>query len=155
MHTCARGESLTAPRPRSAVALIHRLVEASGTRPLPELLHYSLDCLVDELDARAAFIGRIEDRTLEVVDAVCAEPPEIVRGTSMSLEDTLLGAEGTASVTNVRDAIKHEAFKDLPMRERFQVRGYLGVPLGASAERPWGTLAILARGPRVFGRMKP
>ena len=132
------------------MALIHRLIEANRTRPVPEMLHYALDCLVDELDARAALIGRIEDRTLEVVDAVCAEPPEIERGTTLPLEETLLAAEGPARVMNLRDASGDDAFKALPMQERFQVRGYLGVPIGASPERPWGTLAILARGPRVF-----
>ena len=108
------------------MSLIHRLIEANRTRPVPEVLHYALDCLVDELDARAAFIGRIEDRTVEVVDAVCAEPPEIVRGDSMPLDDTFLVADGALDrVTNLRDASRHEAYVALPMRDRFQVRGYL------------------------------
>jgi signal transduction histidine kinase len=141
---------LSAPSRRSVVSLIHRLIEANRTRPVPEMLHYALDCLVDELEARAAFIGRIEDRTVEVVDAVCAGPPEIVRGDSMPLDAFLVADGALDRVTNLRDASRHEAYVALPMRDRFQVRGYLGVPIGGPPAQPWGTLAILARGPRVF-----
>jgi signal transduction histidine kinase len=137
------------------LALIHRLIEANRTRPVPEMLHYALDCLVDELDARAAFVARVEDATLEIVDAVCTEPPEIARGTSLALEETFQGREvpADAGVTNLRDASRHQAFKDLPMQQRFQVQGYLGVPIGSPRpEQAWGTLAVLAKGPRVFGQ---
>ena len=143
---------MTAPSRRSVVALIHRLVEANQLRPVPEILHQALDCLVDELDARAAFIGRIEDRTFTVVDAICAEPPEVARGTALPLDDTFLAVEGALTgVTNLRDASKREPFAGLPMQQEFQIRGYLGVPIGTGRPQPWGTLAVLGKGPRLFG----
>ncbi|HYM49363.1 MAG TPA: GAF domain-containing sensor histidine kinase [Candidatus Limnocylindrales bacterium] len=142
---------MTVSRQRSSVALIRRLLEANEGRPLPELLYDALDCLVKEFDARTALIARIEDHTLEVVEAVSRDASDLTRGLSLPLEEAFNPVDAAADgIVNVRDASKAAPFAGLPMQARYQIQGYLGVPVGSATGRAWGTLAVIAKGPRSF-----
>jgi signal transduction histidine kinase len=133
----------------SSITLLRRMVVANQNRPLPELIHRSLQCLVDSLEVRAAFLGRTEDGYLEVVDAVSASPPEIKKGTRFPLTDTIAG-EDAAVVINIRDASKNDSYTELPMRQEWGIASYLGVPLHSQGNALFGTLAVVGKGPRLF-----
>ena len=135
---------------QSPLGLVRRMVLPHLSRPLPEVIHRSLECLVEALDARAAFVGRIDDGGLEIVDAVSAAGPAIETGLRMPLEDTFTGATEDGLPVNLRDASKRELFKDLPMRHRLHVSSYLGVPISMADGTPYGTLAVLGKGARIF-----
>jgi signal transduction histidine kinase len=120
------------------------------SRPLPEVIHRSLECLVEALDVRASFVGRIDDGALEIVDAISADGPAIEIGLRMPLDDTFTGYGEDGLPVNVRDAAKREPFKDLGMRHLLRVTSYLGVPVSLADGTPYGTLAVLGKGARAF-----
>jgi signal transduction histidine kinase len=125
------------------------MVVANQNRPLPELVRRSLQCLVDALNVRSAFLGRIEDGYLEVVDAVSTAGPDIKKGTRFRLEETPAG-EDTGVVINVRDATKEDMYKDLPMRGEWDIVSYLGVPVHSRQNALFGTLGVIGKTPRVY-----
>ncbi len=135
----------------SSLSLLRRIVVANLARPLPEIVRQSLDFLLGSLHARAALLARIDGDTLEVVDAATTSPPAIERGTRIPLEDSFAGDGDTKDgVVRVRDTTRSEAFRRLPMRRRFGIDSYLGVPVRSPAGRVIGTLAVVGKGPRLF-----
>ncbi len=138
------------PDRQPPLGLVRRMLLPHLSRPLPEVIHRSLECLVEALDVRAAFVGRIDDGALEIVDALSTAGPVIETGLRMPLEDTFAGATDDGLPVNLRDAARREPFKDLPMRHRLQVSSYLGVPVSMTDGTPYGTLAVLGKGARIF-----
>jgi signal transduction histidine kinase len=140
------------PDPQSPLSVVRRLVVANLDRPLPDLLDHALSCLVQALDARAAFVGKIEDDSLEILAAIVESGPGIERGLRLPLESTFASAEEEeeANVLSVRDAGKRQPFKGLPMRSQFGVVSYLGTSWRSKNGDLAGTLAVLGKGPRDF-----
>ncbi len=132
------------------LGFVRRMVLAHLSRPFPEVIRHALECLVEALDARAAFLGRVDDGSLEIVDAVYTTPPGIERGLRMPLEDTFTSATDDGVPVNLRDASRREPFKSLPMRHRLHVTSYVGVNIHATDGSLYGTLAVLGKGARVF-----
>ena len=138
------------PDRQSHLSHVRRMLLPHLSRPLPELIQRSLECLVEALGVRAAFVARIDDGALEMVDAVSAEGPTIEIGLRMPLDDTFTGVGEDGAPVNVRDAAKREPFRDLPMRHLMHVTSYLGVPITVADRTPYGTLAVLGKGARIF-----
>lgn len=138
--------------PQPPLSLIRREVVGHLDRPVAELIDRALGCLMQAFDARVAFLARIEDHTLEIMDARVESGPPVERGLRMPLEDTFLTVDeaGVDGVVNVRDAAKKLPFKSLPMRHRFGIVSYLGVPIRGADGNLTGTIAVLGKGPRVF-----
>lgn len=138
--------------PQPPLSLIRREVLGHLNRPVAELIDRTLGCLIEVFDARAAFVGKIEDHALEIVDARVESGPPIEHGLRLPLEDTFLVTDDTADegVVNVRDAAKKTPYKTLAMRHRLAVSSYLGAPIYAADGALTGTVAILGKGPRVF-----
>ena len=138
--------------PQPPLSLVRRDEVGNLHRPISELIEHTLGCLMEAFDARAAFLAKVEDHTLEVVDARADGAPPIERGLRMALEDSFLGLDdGTENgVVNVRDAAKKAPFKSLPMRQRFGIASYLGAPIYGADGALTGTIAVLGKGPRVF-----
>src|SRR5947209_19729369 len=107
------------PDRQSPLSLVRHLVVANLDKPLPEVIDRALDCLVEALDGRAAFLGKIDDETLEIMAAVVESGPAIEPGLRLPLESTFASVEEEAEggVLNVRDAGKRQPFKSLEMRE--------------------------------------
>src|SRR5207245_1246325 len=97
--TPSRARARTAPR--SVSDLVRRMLLPHLSRPLPELIQRSLECLVEALRVRAAFVARIDDGALEMVDAVSAEGPTIEIGLRIPLDDTFAGAGEDGAPVNV------------------------------------------------------
>jgi signal transduction histidine kinase len=127
-------------------------VVANLDRPLPDLVDHALMCLVQALDGRAAFLGTVDDDSLEIMSAVVESGPAIERGLRLPLESTFANADDEADgdVLNVADAGKRQPFKRLEMRSRFGVVSYLGTSWRHKSGDLAGTLAVLGKGPRVF-----
>ena len=138
--------------PQPPLSLIRRELVGHLDRPVGELIDRALACLLQGLDARAAFLGKIEDHTLEVIAAQVDGGPTIDPGLRMPLEDTFLAVDdqGEDGVVNVRDASKKMPFKSLAMRHRFGIVSYLGAPLRGADGSLSGTIAVLGKAPRVF-----
>jgi signal transduction histidine kinase len=121
-------------------------------RPVAELIDRALDCLMQAFDARAAFLARIEDHTLEVIDARVDDGPLVERGLRMPLEDTFVTVDEADEdgIVNVRDAARKLPFKSLPMRHRFGIVSYLGAPIRGADGALTATIAVLGKGPRIF-----
>jgi signal transduction histidine kinase len=132
--------------------LVRRLVVANLNRPAPEVIDAALACLVQALDARAAFLGMIDAEALEIIAAVVESGPAIEPGTRLPLEDTFGAAEeeSDGGLINVPDAAKRQPFKRLAMRQQLGVVSYLGAPLHDRSGKVNGTLAVLGKGARVF-----
>jgi signal transduction histidine kinase len=142
---------MTTDRRPSSLALIRRLVDSDRDRPFPEMMHDALESLAEGLDLRAAFVARVEEGVHEIADAVWTMPPPLARGSAMALQHTFMGAvDPPGGVINVRDASKSDPFRRLPMQRDYQVTSYLGVPIHSGSDTPWGTLAVLGKGPRIF-----
>jgi signal transduction histidine kinase len=132
--------------------MIRRLVVANLGRPLPDLIDHALSCLVQALDVRAAFLGRVDDDTLEIMGAIVESGPAIERGVRLPLESTFTSAEDEAEgeVLNVRDAGRRQPFKSLEMRAKFGIVSYLGTSWRRNTGDLAGTLAVLGKGARDF-----
>jgi signal transduction histidine kinase len=132
--------------------VVRRLVVANLDRPLPDLIDHALSCLVQTLDSRAAFLGKIDDDTLEIIGAVVESGPGIERGLRLPMEVTFASAEDEVEgdVLSIRDAGKRQPFKSLPMRAQFGIVSYLGTSWRGTTGDLAGTLAVLGKGARVF-----
>jgi len=136
------------------LSLVRRLVAVNLARPIPELIDQALTCLVQALDARAAFYARIDDHTFEIIAAHVQSGAPIERGLRMALEDTFAAVdeEMEGGVLNIRDASKRQPFKRLAMRQRLGIVSYLGTSFPAQGEVT-GTLGVLGKGARIFDEM--
>jgi len=140
------------PDRQSPLTVVRRLVVANLDRPLPDLIDHALSCLVQALDGRAAFLGTIDDDTVEIIGSVVESGPGIERGLRLPLESTFASAEDEAEddLLNIRDASKRQPFKSLEMRATFGVVSYLGTSWRRKSGDLAGTLAVLGKGARVF-----
>jgi signal transduction histidine kinase len=140
------------PDRQPPLSLVRRLVVANLDKPLVELLDQALACLVQALDGRAAFYGKVDDHTLEIVAARVESGPPIEPGFRMPVEETFAGVEDDAGggLTNIRDAAKSQPYKSLPMRQQLRISSYLGAPLRGAQGEVAGTLAVLGKGARIF-----
>jgi len=140
------------PDRQSPLSVVRRLVVANLDRPLPDLIDHALSCLVQALDARAAFLGTIDDDTVEIIGSVVESGPGIERGLRFPLESTFASVEDEAEddLLNIRDASKRQPFKSLEMRATFGVVSYLGTSWRRKSGDLAGTLAVLGKGARVF-----
>ena len=134
------------------LSLVRHLVVDGLAKPQFELIDSALTCLVEGLDARAAFYATIDDNTLEILAAQVKSGPAIEPGFRMPLEGTFAAAEGESEggISNIRDASKSQPHKGLPMRQQLGIVSYLGVSLRTTTGDPFGTLAVLGKGPRTF-----
>src|ERR1700730_14520323 len=108
------GAPFMSPDPQSPLSVVRRLVVANLARPLPDLVDHALACLVEALDGRAAFLGKIDDDTLEIMAAIVESGPGIERGLRLPLEYTFASLEDEGEgVLSVRDAAKRQPFKSL------------------------------------------
>jgi signal transduction histidine kinase len=140
------------PDRQSPLSVVRLLVVANLDRPLPDLIDHALSCLVQALDGRAAFLGKIDDDTLEIMGSVVESGPGIERGLQLPLESTFASAEDEAEgdLLNIRDASKRQPFKRLEMRAKFGIVSYLGTSWRRANGDLAGTLAVLGKGARVF-----
>jgi signal transduction histidine kinase len=140
------------PDRQSPLSVVRRLVVANLDRPLADLIDHALSCLVQALDGRAAFLGTIDDDTVEIIGSVVESGPGIERGLRFPLESTFASVEDEAEddVLNIRDASKRQPFKSLDMRAKFGVVSYLGTSWRRKSGELAGTLAVLGKGARVF-----
>ena len=132
--------------------LVRQLVVGNLDKPLFELLDRTLACLMQGLDARAAFYGKVDENTLEILAAQVQSGPSIEPGLRMPLEATFASPEEDAlgGITNIRDATKSQPHKSLPMRRQLGIVSYLGAPLRNARGEVIGTLAVIGKGPRTF-----
>src|SRR6266480_3949306 len=149
-----RGRVLMSSDRQPPLSLVRRLVAANLARPIPELIDQALTCLVQALDARAAFYARIDDHSFEIIATHVQSGAPIERGLRMALEDTFAAVdeEMEGGVLNIRDASKRQPFKSLAMRQRLGITSYLGTSFPAQGEVT-GTLGVLGKGPRTFDEM--
>lgn len=140
------------PDRQPPLSLVRRLVVANLNRPATEVIDGALACLVQALDARAAFLGKIDDEALEIIAAVVQSGPSIDPGLRIPREDTFGAAQEDRDhgLVNVRDAGKREPFKRLAMRQHLGVVSYLGTDLYGPAGEVDGTLAVLGKGARTY-----
>ncbi|HXM52279.1 MAG TPA: ATP-binding protein [Candidatus Binatus sp.] len=140
------------PDRQPPLSLVRRLVVANLDKPVLDIIDSALDCLVQALDARAAFLGKIDGETLEIVAAQVESGQAIEPGTRLPLEDTFGAAEeeSDGGLINVRDASKRQPFKRLAMRQQFGIISYLGTPLRNAEGEVTGTLAVLGKSARVY-----
>jgi signal transduction histidine kinase len=139
------------PERQSSLSLVRQMVVANLDKPLSEVIDRALECLMTSLDARATFLGRIDDGSLEIVAVASSGGHPVERGLRFPLEETFLSVEeDETAVLNVRDAGKREPFRTLPMRRQLAIVSYLGVPIIGPDGQQFGTLAVLGKGPRVF-----
>jgi signal transduction histidine kinase len=131
--------------------LVRHLVVGNLDKPLFELIDRALACLIQGLDARAAFYGKIDEHTLEILAAQVESGPNIEPGLRMPLEATFAAVEEDAQggITNIRDATRSQ-HKSLPMRQRLGIVSYLGAPVRNGRGEVIGTLAVLGKGARTF-----
>jgi signal transduction histidine kinase len=140
------------PDPQSRLSVVRRLVVANLDRPLPDLVDHALSCLVEALDGRAAFLGKIDDDTLEIMSAIVESGPPIASGLRLPLESTFASVENEAEggVLSVADAGKRQPFKSLQMRAQLGIVSYLGTSWHDNTGELAGTLAVLGKGARVY-----
>jgi signal transduction histidine kinase len=133
--------------------LVRQLLLPKLSGPAPELIDRALSCLVEGLEARAAFYASLEDHTLEIISAQVDSGAPIPIGLRMPLEETFAAVEpeGDSGVVNVRDAGKRQPFKSLALRKQLGIVSYLGANLPGPGGEPSGTLAVLGQGARIFG----
>jgi signal transduction histidine kinase len=134
------------------LSLIRRQVVGHLDKPVAELLDRAVTCLMQALDARAAFVATVDDHVLEVIAAQTDGGPAIEPGLRIPLEQSFLAAEEEVEngLINVRDAAKRQPFKSLPMRQRLGIVSYLGAALQGPTGETAGTVAVLGKGARVF-----
>jgi signal transduction histidine kinase len=132
--------------------VVRRLVVANLDRPLPDLIDHALSCLVEALDGRAAFLGKIDEDTLEIMAAIVKSGPAIPSGLRLPLESTFASVEDEAEggVLSVADAGKRQPFKSLQMRAQLGIVSYLGASWHGKTGELAGTLAVLGKDARVY-----
>src|SRR5438309_8423613 len=147
-----RGHPFMSPDRQSHLSLVRRLVVANLEKPVLDVIDSALRCLIQGVDARAAFLGKIDGETLEIIAAQVESGPAMQVGTRLPLQDTFGAAEeeSDGGVINVRDAAKRQPFKRLAMRQQFGIISYLGTPLRDAAGEVSGTLAVLGKSANVF-----
>ncbi|MEA2636700.1 MAG: hypothetical protein QOH92_3467 [Chloroflexota bacterium] len=135
-----------------SLSVVRRLVVANLDRPLPDLIDHALTCLVQALDGRAAFLGKIDDDTLEIMASIVESGPAIEPGLRLPLESSFASVEDETEggVLNVADASKRLPFKSLEMRTQLGVVSYLGTSWRGLTGELAGTLAVLGKGARVY-----
>src|SRR4030088_3457945 len=103
------------PNHQTPLSLVRRLVVANLDKPVLDVIDSALSCLIQALDGRAAFLGKIDGETLEIVAAQVESGPAIEAGTRLPLEDTFGAAEDESEggLISVRDAAKRQPFKRL------------------------------------------
>ena len=140
------------PDPQSSLSVVRRRVVANLDRPLPDLIDHALSCLIQALDGRAAFLGKIDDDTLEIMAAIVESGPVIEPGLRLPLESTFTSVEEEpeGGVLNVADASKRQPFKSLEMRKQLGIVSYLGTSWHGISGELAGTLAVLGKGARVY-----
>ncbi len=140
------------PDRQSSLSLVRRLVVANLDKPLAEVVDRALSCLIQALDGRAAFLGKIDDHALEIIAAVVESGPAIEPGLRLPLETTFASVEeeGESGVINVRDAGKRQPFRSLGMRQQLNIVSYLGTSWRGTTGDLVGTLAVLGKGARIF-----
>jgi signal transduction histidine kinase len=140
------------PDPQSSLSLVRRLVVANLERPLPDLIDHALSCLVQALDGRAAFLGKIDGDILEIMAAIVENGPAIEPGLRLPLESTFASVEEEAEggILNVADAGKRQPFKGLEMRAQLGIVSYLGTSWHGMTGELAGTLAVLGKGARAY-----
>lgn len=139
------------PDRQSSLSLLRQMVVAHLDRPLFEVIDRALRYLIESLDVRAAFLGQVDDGTLEILAAVSVSDTPLQRGLRFPLDETFLSSEArNGALVNLRDASKQEPYKTLPMRRQLGIISYLGVPIPTGSTEPFGTLAVLGKGARVF-----
>lgn len=127
------------------------MVVANLAKPLPEVIDRALQCLIESLGARAAFLAEVDDGSFEILAAASAGEEPLARGLRFPIEETFLGVDGNnGNVLNLRDASKQEPYKTLPMRRQLGIGSYLGVRIMTGSGTLYGTLAVLGKGARVF-----
>ena len=134
------------------LTLVRRQLIAHLDKPVAEVMERALSCLVEALDARAAFFARIDDSTFEIVAAATAHgSPAIEVGLRLPIEDTFaVVEEADTGILKVADATKTQPFRRLAMRQRLGIVSYLGAPVRNSTGELCGNLAVLGNGPRAF-----
>src|SRR2546428_159720 len=147
-----RGRPFMSPDRQPHLSLVRRLVVANLEKPVLDVIDSALSCLIEALDVRAAFLGKIDGETLEIIAAQVESGPAIQPGTRLPLEDTFGAAEeeSDGGLINVRDASKRQPFKRLAMRQQFDISSYLGTVLRNPEDDVTGTLAVLGKSARVF-----
>ncbi|MEO6796478.1 MAG: GAF domain-containing sensor histidine kinase [Candidatus Dormibacter sp.] len=139
------------PDRHSSLSLVRRMVVANLAKPLPEVIDRALQCLIESLDVRAAFLAEVDDGSFEILAAASAGEEPLARGLRFPIEETFLGVDGNnGNVLNLRDASKQEPYKTLPMRRQLGIGSYLGVRIMTGSGTLYGTLAVLGKGARVF-----
>src|SRR5438445_794292 len=132
------------PDRQSPLSLVRHLVVANLDKPLPEVIDRALDCLVQALDGRAAFLGKIDDRALEIMAAVVESGPAIVPGYADMLSNNEVPADqmsmvaerlASQSETLMRVADQVLLLSRLPLELAFTVRVSLGAVAQAAAQR--------------------
>jgi signal transduction histidine kinase len=127
------------------------MVVAHLDRPVAEVIDRALQCLIESLDARAAFLGQVDEGSLEIIAAASVSGTPLERGLRFPLEDTFFNPDSRrAAIVNVRDASKQDLYKTLPMRRQLGIISYLGVSIPTASGDPFGTLAVIGKGARVF-----
>jgi signal transduction histidine kinase len=134
------------------LSLVRRLVVANLDKPVLDIIDAALSCLIQALDARAAFLGKVDGESLEIIAVQVESGPTIEPGTRLPLEDTFGAAEEESEdgLINVRDAAKRQPFKRLAMRQQLGVTSYLGTALRNMEGEVTGTMAVLGKSARVF-----
>lgn len=127
------------------------MVVAHLDRPVAELIDRALQCLIEALDARAAFLAEVDEGSLEIIAAASVSGAPLERGLRFPLEETFFNPESqSGAIVNLKDASKQEPYKTLPMRRQLGIISYLGVAIPSASGDPFGTLAVVGKGARVF-----
>lgn len=127
------------------------MVVAHLDRPVAELIDRALQCLIEALDARAAFLAEVDEGSLEIIAAASVSGAPLERGLRFPLEETFFNPESQrGAIVNLKDASKQEPYKTLPMRRQLGIISYLGVAIPSASGDPFGTLAVVGKGARVF-----
>src|SRR2546421_11269602 len=128
------------PASQQPLSLIRQQLLAHLDGPTPELIDRTLACLRQALDARAAFLARLEDDPLEIVAGQIDGGAPIEPGLRLPFDETFLAADDEAEggLLNIRDAGKLTAYKNLPMRRQFDIASYLGTGVGVAGRRASG-----------------
>lgn len=136
---------------QSSLSLVRRMVVAHLDRPAAELIDRALHCLIESLDARAAFLAEVDEGSLEIIAAASVSSTPLERGLRFPLEDTLFNPESPqGALLSLRDASKQEPYKTLPMRRQLGIISYLGVAIPTASGDPYSTLAVIGKGARSF-----
>lgn len=136
---------------QSSLSLVRRMVVAHLDRPVAELIDRALQCLIEALDARAAFLAEVDEGSLEIIAAASVSGAPLERGLRFPLEETFFNPESQrGAIVNLKDASKQEPYKTLPMRRQLGIISYLGVAIPSASGDPFGTLAVVGKGARVF-----